>query len=339
MTEAAAIPKAQSEAPRRGLALHPWRWFFLIALLPTVVVALPGSLVATSQINTDGFALLAALLIVRAGDRGPLLPAATMRRLTLFAAALAALLSVAWWEHDGVEGLVLPLFTVAVTATSLSGAYARTPALRQLVHPLLRVRASGPAWLVAVLAWPLLGALGVLLSRLGEPIQVLGGGSLVLEASFVFGSVAAAIPAALAWYGFAAPRLLALRSALVTALLVGLVPWLAIVLPMSVWSGPVNELVLGFSHPLDSYVVRSSLGALAVGIVAVWVYQRSRGSLLPVLVLLSETTIVSWAVFIWSGPRWALSDNFSWFMVGLHCLLALALVVQGRMWRREGGGA
>jgi hypothetical protein len=335
VTEIAAIPHAQQESSRRRLAIHPWRWFFLIALVPTVVVALPGSLFATSQINTDGFALLAALLVARSCDSGVPMPSASWRRAALFTAALAALLALAWWGGDGVEGLVLPLFTVIVTATALSGAYARTPALRELVRPLLWVRASWPSWLVAAFAWPLLGALGVFLSRLGEPAQVLGGGSSVLPLSFVLGGVVAVIPATLAWYGFAARRLLAVRSPLVTAVVVGLVPWLATVLPMSIWSGPLNQLVLGFSHPLDSYVVRSSLGALAVGVVAVWVYQRSRGSLLPVLLFLSETMIVSWAVFVWSGPRWALS--LSSLMVGLHCLVALALIVQGRMWRREGG--
>ena len=88
MTEVAAIPSAQ-ETPRRGLALHPWRWFFLVALLPTAVVALSGSLMATSEVNTDGFALLAALLVARACDRSAPRPAATARRVVLFAASLA----------------------------------------------------------------------------------------------------------------------------------------------------------------------------------------------------------------------------------------------------------
>ena len=50
MTEVAAIPSAQ-EAPRRGLAIHPWWWFFLVALLPTAAVALSGSLMTTSEVE------------------------------------------------------------------------------------------------------------------------------------------------------------------------------------------------------------------------------------------------------------------------------------------------
>jgi hypothetical protein len=340
VTQVAAIPSAQEEAPRRGLALHPWRWFYLVALVPTVVVALPGSLSTTSQINTDGFALLAALLVTRACDRSEPLPAAMPRRAAIFAAALAVLLAVLWRGHNGIDGLVLPLFTIVVTAVALSCAYSPTRALRELVRPLFQTRARWSAWLLGVLAWPLLGAAGIVITRLGAQSEAVRLGGDTLSPWFVAGAIAAAIPASLAWYGFAARRLLASRSALLTAVLVGLVPWLAIVLPASIWSDPLNQLVLGFSHPFDSYVVRSCLGALAIGVVGVWIFQRSRPSLLPVLIFLSETTIVSWAVFVWAGPRLGLGDSLSWLMVGLHCLLAGALIFQGRMWRRaESAGA
>lgn len=339
MTEVAAIPSAQ-EAPRRGIASHPWRWFFLVALVPTAVVALSGSLVATGEVNTDGFALLAALLGARACDHSAPLPAAATRRVVLFAASLVAVLAVVWLGSDGVGALVQYSFTAVVTAVALSGAYSPRQALRELVRPLLHAHARWSAWLVAVVAWPLLGVAGVAISRLDAPTQAIGFSSDVLGAWFVVGAIVAAIPATLAWYGFAARRLLASRSALLTAVLVGLVPWLAIVLPASIWSDPLNQLVLGFSHPYDSYVVRSCLGALASGVVGVWILQRSRPSLLPVLVFLSETTIVSWAVFVWAGTRFGLGDGVSWLMVSLHWLLAVVLIVQGRMWRRgEGVGA
>lgn len=323
----------------RGIAIHPWRWFFVVALLPTAVVALSG-LMATNEVNTDGFALLAALLVARACDRSAPLPALTARRAVLFAASLAVILTVVWLGSDGGAALVLYLFTAVVTAVALSGAYSPTQALRDLVRPLLRARARWSAWLVAVLAWPLLGLVGVVISRLGAPTQTMGFSSDVLGPWFVAGAIVTEIPAALAWYGFAARRLLTSRSALLTAVLVSLVPWLAIVLPASIWSDPLSQLVLGFSHPFDSYVVRSCLGALASGVVGIWILQRSRRSLLPVLVFLSETTVVSWAVFVWAGPRFGLGDGLSWLMVGLHWLLAVVLIVQGAMWRRgESTGA
>jgi hypothetical protein len=253
----------------------------------------------------------------------------------LCAASLAAIVATVWLGNDGAGALGLYLFTAIVTAVALSGAYSRTPALRELARPLLHVRARWSAWLIAVLAWPLLGAAGVVISRLGTPTQAIGFGSDVLGPWFVLGAIVAAVPATLAWYGFAARRLLESRSALVTAVLVGLVPWLAIVLPASIWSDPLSQLVLGFTHPFDSYVVRSCLGALASGVAGVWILQHSRVSLLPVLVFLSETTVVSWAVFVWAGTRFGLGDGLSWLMVGLHWLLAVALIVQGRMWRRS----
>jgi hypothetical protein len=334
VTEAAAIPSAQKEAPGRGIGIHPWRWFFLAALVPTAVVAVSGSLMATSEVNTDGFALLAALLVARACDRSAPLPPAPTRRVVLFAGSLAAILAVVWQGSDGIGAFVPHIFTAVVTAVALSGAYSPTQALRDLVRPLLHTRARRSAWLVALIAWPLLGVAGVVISRLGAaPTQAIGLGDL-LGPWFVAGAIVAAIPATLAWYGFAAQRLLASRSALLTAVLVGLVPWLAVVLPASIWSDPVSRLVLGFSHPFDSYVVRSCLGALASGVVGVWILQRSRPSLLPVLVFLSETTIVSWAVFVWAGTRFGLGDGVSWLMVGLHWLIAVVLIAQGRMWRR-----
>lgn len=339
MTTVAATPNAE-EAPRRGIAIHPWRWFFVVALLPTAVVALSGGLMATSEVNTDGFALLAALLVARACDRSAPLPAATGRRVVLFAASLAAVLAVVWVGNDDVGALVQYSFTAVVTAVALSGVYSPMPALQALARPLLHVRARWSAWLVALLAWPLLGAAGVVISRLDAPTQAIGSDGGLLGPWSVVGAIVAAVPATLAWYGFAARRLLTSRSALLTAVLVGLVPCLAIVLPASIRSDPLSQLVLGFTHPLDSYVVRSCLEALASGVVGVWILQRSRQSLLPVLVFLSETTVVWWAVLILAGPRFGLGEGLSWPIVGLHWLLAAALIVQGRMWRGgEGVGA
>jgi len=81
-------------------------------------------------------------------------------------------------------------------------------------------------------------------------------------------------------------------------------------------------------------VLRTSLDSLALAVVAVWIYQRSRGVLLPVLVLLIETSVVSHAVFVWSAPQIHPSGRPDLFMAGLHCALALVLLLQGRMWRR-----
>lgn len=93
--------------------------------------------------------------------------------------------------------------------------------------------------------------------------------------------------------------------------------------PLSVWS-----------TPLSTFVLRTSLDNLALAVVAVWIYQRSRGSLLPVLVLLIETSVVAWAVFALSAPRFYPSGWLDLMVAGLHCAFALGLLLQGRMWRR-----
>jgi hypothetical protein len=312
---------ARASAPRRAIARHPWWWFFLIALVPTVVVAAPGRLSVVAQVNVDGFAVLAALLVARASDTEGKVQGRISARIVVFVVALAVLLAMTGWLFGDPASLWLALPTCLFVAFALSGAYSPSVALRDLVRPLLHRRASAAAWAVALLAWPLLGAVGIAASHIGAPANVQG--EWYFPASIVPGAVFMALPVAIGWYGFAARRLLLRTSALNAALLVGLLPWLAVVLPLSVWS-----------TPLSTFVLRTSLDGLALAVVAVWIYQRSRGSLLPVLVLLIETNVVAWAVFVWSAPRIYPSGRRDLIMAGLHCAFALGLLLQGRMWRR-----
>lgn len=309
---------------KRAVARHPWRWFFLVALVPTAFVAAGGSLSLSTSVITDGFAVLAALLVAWASDAEPKVPSRTGARIAVFFVAMIAYLAVTGWLY---EAWVLALPTSLFTALALSGAWSPTESLRELVRPLLRLRASSAAWAVALLAWPLLGALAIAASHIGAPANVHG--EWDFPARFIPGGVLVALPAAIGWYGFAARRLLLRTSALNTALLIGLLPWLAVLVPRSIWSNPL----------VGTYGLRTSLDALAFAVIALWVYRRSRGSLLPVFVLLLEMTIVAWAVFAWSAPRIYRSGGQDLIIVGLHCALALGLVLQGRMWRRPTTGS
>jgi hypothetical protein len=312
---------AGESAPRRTLSRRPWLSFFLIALLPTVVVAAGGSLSGVVEVNVDGFAVLAALLVAWATGAEPKVQGRIGMRIAVFALALIVLLAVTGWLFGDLFTLWLALPTSIFIAAALSGAWSPTVAVRDLVRPLLRVRASAAAWAAALLSWPLLGAVGIAVSHVGAPANVHG--ESYLPASLFAGALFSALPVTIGWYGFAAPRLLLRSSALITALLVGLLPWLAVILPLSVWSTPLN-----------TYVLRSSFDAFALALVALWVYQRSRSSLLPVLVLLVAANVVNFAVLVWWVPRVYQSGGRGLFMAGLHCALALGLLLHGRMWRR-----
>jgi hypothetical protein len=119
-----------------------------------------------------------------------------------------------------------------------------------------------------------------------------------------------------------ARRMLPRLSPLVTALLVGALPWLAVVLPLSIWS-----------TPLDSFVLQTVLHAIVVAVVGLWVLRRSPASLLPITAFLVLAYAVPSLVVFWAGPRFAVGESVDWLILGLHWALALALIVQGRMWR------
>ena len=132
-----------------------------------------------------------------------------------------------------------------------------------------------------------------------------------------------ALPAAMAWYRFAARRLLNRLSPLATAIVVGPLPWLAVLGPLL-----ARESHLGWFIPL------SVLSTLAAAIVAVWVYERSRGSLLPVTMFLIAVDTVPIVVVVWAGDRFGNGAGLDDLLLGAHCLLALVLVLRGGMWRR-----
>jgi hypothetical protein len=268
--------------------------------------------------------VLGALLVAWASDAAPKVPGRTGARIAVFLVTLIAFLAVTGWVYGG-WALALP--TAVFTAVALSGAWSPTISLRDLVRPLLRLRASAAAWVVALLAWPLLGALTIAASHIGAPANVRG--ETDFPAAFIPWGVLAALPTAIGWYGFAARRLLRRTSAVSTALLVGLLPCIAVLVPRSIWGTPL----------ISVYGLRTSLDALAFAIVALWVCQRSRESLLPVFVLLAETAIVAWAVFVWSAPRIWGSDRQDLIAVGLHSAFALVLLLQGHMWRRPTMGS
>jgi hypothetical protein len=149
------------------IARHPWWWFFLVGLVPVVVVSLSGSLISVFAVNVDGFVVLAALLVAWACDAGKKAPRRSGRRLALFVAVVVAWMAGFLALGGTPEEIVGSLPAVIFTAFAIAAVYSPTAALRDLARPLFRLRAQPVAWSVALLAWPLLEALGVLIARVG----------------------------------------------------------------------------------------------------------------------------------------------------------------------------
>jgi hypothetical protein len=313
---------------RASIVRHPWVWFFLVALVPVVVVSAPGSLSGVFAVDIDGYALLAALLVAWAGDVGPKAPRRRGRRIAVFAVALLACLWITWWTYGGSTLRVASIPSALIISFALAAYFSPTAALRGISSPLLRLRASWSAYAIALLAWPLIGGAGILVSRLGSagPAMTRGDGSpsvIHILLGALGSSLVTALPTTMGWYGFAAKRLLGSLSPLVTALVVGPLTWLAILIPFSAWSGLFHWFL-----PL------TLLRAFAAAVVALWVYKRSRGSLVPVAVFFVAVGTMPIAELLWAGERFRHGAGFDDLVLAGQCLLALLLAIQGRMWRR-----
>jgi len=234
------------------------------------------------------------------------------------------MLPLLWYGPvPGVYALVRHASSGAVTALALAAIFSPTTSLRELASPLFRWRAPWQAYAVAVAVWPLMGGLVIEARRQPLTGSAMGGAT---RSFILFGLLTAlltAVPAAVAWYGFAARRLLGSLSPLSTALIVGPLPWLAVVLPVGAWD-----------HYSSPFVPLSLLQQLAIAIVAVWLYLRSRGSLLPVVLLFAVSSAVSTAVAIWLGAGRGPDYAATFSLLLPEAIFALVLVMQGRMWRR-----
>ena len=129
----------------------------------------------------------------------------------------------------------------------------------------------------------------------------------------------------MAWFGYGVPMLLRRRSALTASLVLGAVTVLGLAIPAFVHGrligpGPYLTIVEG----------------LAVAVVAVWLFQRARGSVWPVLFLVAANA--SALLLNWAGDGFGGGDYSTWVAVVVaEVLVAAALVVLGRMWLRPQG--
>jgi membrane protease YdiL (CAAX protease family) len=198
----------------------------------------------------------------------------------------------------------------AVIVTSVAGG---RPELFRLLRDLGRWRQS-PGWYVVAVVVPLVvmaaafGAAVIAGAQVPrrEPSDVLQvAGTLVMTVAIV------ALFEELGWRGFLLPRLQRTRTALVAALVVGLV-WLPWHLPELVSDRAERPLI-----PFVIYILASS-------VILAWLYNSSRASL-PIVILF-HASLNSFAKFFLSGLEGSPYVTAWWTLAVLVALLAVAVV-------------
>lgn len=318
----------ESHVDRPGpLARHALLWFFCLPPAVELILTLTGVRLAGAGSFATG---LAALLVCWAVGQRQDLPARMPMRLGMVAFVVAGY-AVAIGSHLDPAGErffdlrvrnYLPLALVA--GFLVQSLLSRNPALRRLAQPLTRWRAPWHVWLVALLAWPLPTMIIVELSR-----RLPGADPQVVQGGFFSGTLRNAplialtmAPWALAWFGYGVPMLLRRRSALTASLVLGVLTWLVLLIA-----------ALAHGHMGEPSLYLNLGGDLALAVVAVWLFQRARGSIWPLLLL--QAASASFLLLNWSGDGLGSGDYNTWIaLVAAKVVIAAALVLLGRMWER-----
>jgi membrane protease YdiL (CAAX protease family) len=222
-----------------------------------------------------------------------------------------------WYQIDPVaaDAPILPVgpFLAALVMLAVVGG---RPALRawfaKIVH--WRVR---PVWYaVALLVPPALtfGAMAIHLSTGGVlvPDRVVPGvGAVVVQ--FLFVLVWIGLGEEPAWRGYALPRLMAGRSALAAAVVLGVLH--------ALWHLPL----FGVEYHLDGNALPWAITVVAVSVVVAWVWVHTGGSLLLPMLLHASNNAVT---FVW---RWFAGPDqlrLWWIWAALWVTLAVAVVAR-----------
>lgn len=321
-------------AIRATLARHPLLWFFALTLVPVALAEYIGvgfDLVIALYLYTAG--PIAVLVCWASSVGGSALPRTNLRPLVFFAgtAAITLLVANALGDPFGGRFLVKEILIAAACGFTVSCLWSPSPAVRDLVRPLLRWRVSWTTYAFALLALPLLAVVVVAASRLlparpsnNHLLQPSGVLLWHLAAKAFAYDLVLQIPFIVGWYGFAARRLLARHSPLLVGLLLG------ILLAAALWLPTLRS----FSD--TTHLARFSVGEVALAIISVWLYGRARGSLLPLLLLQAAADLGAYAIF-WAGLGLGGFEAFQWALALTQSLLGVCLVVGWRMWRGPAG--
>jgi hypothetical protein len=320
---AALVSSKRSSNP---VAHLPLLWFLLLPPLIYLVLVLLPRFRYPVDIYSVATALVALLVCWTIGQRREG-PRRVIERLALFLIvatgyALALLLLLKPTYAHRLAVLPREALPVAVAAALLvQNLLSSNTALRALAQPLRRWRAPWFVYVIALLAWPLLTLLIVLLSRLLPSAQHGSGLDWWFVVRLSLASLLNLAPWALAWFGYGVPVLLHRTSALAVGLLMGSLSWLDVAIPWFVHvRGGNPDLYLNLG------------GDLAFAVVAVWLFQRARGSVWPVLMLVATTESI--LLINWAGNGFGQWYDSSWTaLVIAEAAFAAALVLLGRMWR------
>ncbi len=306
-----------------------WLTFILVGLAPPLVLS--GNVLGNSITLAALFPAVAAMLVISSGDEPRPLPEHAVKRL-LVAVGVVVVLVGARLARSGLDSLPYKALVIGVPAVLaawvLSGIYAPSPGVRGWVRS-LAAAAPRRVHLVALLAWPLAAAVSIAVCAVlpGLSVGAPGAASAGLLVTAAVTGVFSAALGALAWYGFVAHRLGSRLCPLATGLLIGVVQWLVL------WAPSLRPDTL-----FAPFFLLRLASLAAAGVVGMWAYERSRGSLLPVWLLGALLIASRELTFLTVTPEAVrLTDAPSAVFAAAQVAEALALIVAGRMWRSPAG--
>ncbi|MDT7580545.1 MAG: protease family protein [Pseudonocardiales bacterium] len=248
---------------------------------------------------------------------GALSAFARRHQLTMFFALAYAFSWWAWvWYRLDPGNVDAPMFPPGpfVAALVMLALVGGRPAVRAWVGKILHWRVR-PFWYAVALLVPVaLTFAAVAAARATGASFVAGGvvpGATAVAGQFAFVLLWVGLGEEPAWRGYALPRLMAGRSALAAALLLGVLH--------VVWHAPLFgvEYHLAEAGPW-------ALGVIAFSVVTAWVWAHTGGSLLlPMLMHASVNSVT----FVW---RWFAGPDqvrLWWIWAALWVLLAVGVVV------------
>ena len=218
----------------------------------------------------------------------------------------------------GLVPVLLMSYGPTVAALIVSWATQGVAGIRTLLGRLLPWRA-GLGWYVLALALPAILAAGTgkLQELLGATLRPLPGPALQVALMSLLASVVRGIVNGeeIGWRGYALPRLQERYNALTASLILGVI-WFAfhvpiMLLPCSICGSQTLDKALPFL-----------ISVLAMSVVITWIFNSTRGSLLPIIVL--HGAYNTWPdLFAMTGGAAALG----WLGLALSVLPAIAIVV------------
>ncbi len=309
---------------------HPVAAFFLIAFAITwpceiIYFSSPAGSTVAELLGLLAMLSPAIAATVIAGIEQPGPKGSARPRWQAFLAAWLLCAPIAMVYHWGVQGLngaatVLSGAIVALCpAWIFSNVYARAPGIRQHFSTLLKPRGSAWWYLVIFLIFPGTLLLGTGITRLmgGEAEfflsdRPLGVAIVVLLLQFVYGFLlTGGINEESGWRGFALPRLQARYPVIVSAGIVWFF-WAA-------WHIPYD---VGRSTSIEQMLTNRLFYNLLFSIMMVWLYNRTRGSIL--------------APAMFHSAMNAFGDAFQATPVttALFVLMAIFAILHDRMWEK-----